>query len=106
MFMEMRTGKTATILAEFGELVTRGELNRLLVVAPAGVYRTWEVDAAKHLHPRFRSQVQIERWESKASRQTKNQLQRFVASNNRPKIFLVNIEALSTVTNGRDGITR
>jgi SNF2 family DNA or RNA helicase len=96
--MEMRTGKTATILAEFGELVTRGELNRLLVVAPAGVYRTWEVDAAKHLHPRFRSRVQIERWESKASRQTKNQLKRFVAGNNQPKIFLVNIEALSTVT--------
>jgi SNF2 family DNA or RNA helicase len=98
LFMEMRTGKTATILAEFGELVTRGELNRLLVVAPAGVYRTWEVDAAKHLHPRFRSRVQIERWESKASRQTKNQLKRFVAGNNQPKIFLVNIEALSTVT--------
>jgi len=97
LFMEMRTGKTATILAEFGELVTRGELNRLLVVAPAGVYRTWEVDAAKHLHPRFRSRVQIERWESKASRQTKNELKRFVAGNNQPKIFLVNIEALSTV---------
>ena len=49
LFMEMRTGKTKTILDEFGQDEVDGTVRNLLVIAPGGVYRTWEADAVKHL---------------------------------------------------------
>ena len=96
LFMEMRCGKTKCILDEFGELATRGDLSRLLVVAPAGVYRTWETDIAKHLGDALRRRTEIRLWDSQAATSVKHGLERFVATSG-PKIFLVNIEALSTV---------
>ena len=47
--MEMRTGKTKTVLDEFGQDEIDGVVQQLLVIAPGGVYRTWETDAEKHL---------------------------------------------------------
>jgi len=41
LLMAMRTGKTATVLADFGRLLYQGKVEALLVIAPAGVYRTW-----------------------------------------------------------------
>jgi len=95
LFMEMRTGKTKVILDEFGQDVAAGEIQNLLVVAPAGVYRTWEVDAQKHFSDMMYAQTKIARWESKATRKAKRQLADFVHEKG-PKMFLVNIEALST----------
>jgi Mesyanzhinovviridae DNA helicase len=96
LFMEMRTGKTKVILDEFGEDVTTGEIQNLLVIAPAGVYRVWEVDAEKHLSDAMYKQVKIARWESKATPSTKRNLAAFVREKG-PKILLVNVEACSTV---------
>ena len=105
LFMEMRCGKTKCILDEFGELEKSHTLERLLVIAPAGVYRTWEVDAAKHLSDDLRRRVKIERWDSKAAPVVKKALQRWVATSG-PKIFLVNIEALSTVKIAQDLVAK
>ena len=44
LFMEMRTGKTATVLCEFGYLEAHGQLSDMLVIAPAGVYGVWADD--------------------------------------------------------------
>src|SRR4029079_10869768 len=96
LFMQMRTGKTKVVLDEFGECEARGEILNLLVIAPAGVYRTWEVDAEKHLDPAFRKRVRILRWEAKATTKEKHELGHALQGKG-PKIFLVNIEALSTV---------
>jgi SNF2-related domain len=95
LFMEMRTGKTKCVLDEFGEFELRGEIKHLLVVAPAGVYRTWEVDAEKHLSDDLKRRVKILRWvsSSPAARQDVKQ----AIKTKGPKILLVNIEALSTV---------
>ena len=97
LLMEPRTGKTKTVLDEFGTLEARGAIDRLLVVAPAGVYRTWEVDAAKHLSDELKRRVKIVRWESGANAATLAMLERFVAGSG-PKIFLVNVEALSVAS--------
>jgi SNF2 family DNA or RNA helicase len=94
--MEMRTGKTKTILDEFGELEAAGQIRHLLVVAPAGVYRTWEGDADKHLSDELRRRVKLLRWDSKLSPAKRKQLVEAVTQPG-PKILLVNIEALSTV---------
>jgi SNF2 family DNA or RNA helicase len=96
LLMEMRTGKTKVILDEFGQDEAQGLIENLLIVAPAGVYRTWEVDAAKHLSDDLRRRVKIGRWESDASPEAKRQLTDSMKRKG-PKILLMNVEALSTV---------
>lgn len=39
--MDMGTGKTKTLIDEMAELVSLGELDRALIVAPNGVHRQW-----------------------------------------------------------------
>ena len=101
LFMEMRTGKTKTILDEFGQDELAGRIKNLLVIAPAGVYRTWEVDADKHLGDDLRKRVLIERWESGPKSADIRRLRAFMAYDG-PKIFLVNVEALSTATGAQE----
>jgi hypothetical protein len=97
LFMEMRTGKTKTILDEFGEDVTAGGIINMLVIAPGGVYRTWEGDAVKHLSDDLESRTMITCWESGPTLAQKRELKAFMAYQG-PRIFLVNVEALSTDT--------
>jgi SNF2 family DNA or RNA helicase len=101
LFMEMRTGKTKCILDEFGQDELNGKVRNLLVIAPAGVYRTWEDDANKHLSDDLAGRAQIGIWESGPSERKRQQLQAFLAYEG-PRILLVNIEALSTVEEARD----
>jgi SNF2-related domain len=96
LFMEMRTGKTKTILDEFGQDEAAGRIKNLLVVAPAGVYRTWKADAEKHLNDPL-ERIWIACWESGAGVKAKAELEKFLAYAG-PKILLVNVEALSTAT--------
>lgn len=97
LFMDMRTGKTKTCLDEFGEDEAAGYISNLLVVAPAGAYCTWADDARKHLGEPLASRVQIAIWESGPTGEQKKALDQFMAAKG-PRIFLVNVEALSTAT--------
>lgn len=105
LFLEMRCGKSRVIFDEFGEDELNGAIERLLVVAPAGVYRVWEADARKHLGADLNARVKIACWESKAGVAAKRKLVEF-ASTPGPKILLVNVEALSTVKLARDLCTQ
>jgi N12 class adenine-specific DNA methylase len=40
-FMDMGTGKSKTLIDEMAELYSCGEINRALIVAPAGVHFQW-----------------------------------------------------------------
>jgi SNF2 family DNA or RNA helicase len=95
--MEMRTGKTKTILDEFGQDEAGGIISNLLVIAPGGVYRTWEVDAAKHLSDDLRKRSLIQCWESGPSVGDERRMAYFMKQRG-PRILLVNVEALSTDT--------
>jgi SNF2 family DNA or RNA helicase len=97
LFMEMRTGKTKTILDEFGQDELDGTIRQLLVVAPAGVYRTWETDAIKHLNSDMESRTMIAIWQSGPTAAQTRELKEFMAYQG-PRILLVNVEALSTAT--------
>ena len=83
LLMAMRTGKSATILADFVYLRQEKKVDDLVVIAPAGVYRTWETAAKDHLHIPHHIHI----WDSK-----KKYVDPGVVS---PCIFLVNVEALS-----------
>jgi SNF2 family DNA or RNA helicase len=89
LFMAMRTGKSAVIVTEFGEKLFSGEATDLLIVAPAGAYRTWETELKKHMPPAVYAALKIYVWQSgkKAPQITTGGA----------RVLLVNVEALSTV---------
>ena len=111
LFMEMGTGKTATILAEWGERTLSGDTPDLLVIAPAGAYRNWWADRGenrpselkKHLDVDLYKKVLIYGWISGMGATAKNKLKQFLDSR-QPRAFFVNIEAISSVEKARQAI--
>jgi SNF2 family DNA or RNA helicase len=97
--MAMRTGKTAVALADFGQKELDGTCDSLLVIAPGGVYRTWEGQIQEHLSLDLLKRVQVYTWESGKSMRDA-ELVRFLDDTSRPSILLVNVEALSLSTTG------
>jgi len=101
LLMAMRTGKTAVLLADYGRLELAGEVRDLLVVAPKGVYRTWEGEIEKHLSADLFSRLRVARWVS-----GKKIDPEFFDDSIGPRIFLVNVEAISAGKKARDAVER
>jgi SNF2 family DNA or RNA helicase len=106
LLMAMRTGKTKTLLDDWGTLEAEGLVDDLLVIAPAGVYRTWEVGIKDHLATELLARTEVLTWS--ATDKTKGAiraLEKFMSEANikqgQPRILLVNIEALSNVDRAR-----
>lgn len=103
LLMAMRTGKTKTLLDDFGRLELEGKVDDLLVIAPAGVYRTWVDQVEEHLSDDLRKRVTVHVWTSGKSDRNKGDrlaLEGFLKNRDGPRVFLVNIEALSVATTG------
>jgi SNF2 family DNA or RNA helicase len=100
LLMAMRTGKTKTLLDDFGRLELAGEVRDLLVVAPKGVYRTWEGEIEKHLSTDLLSRLRVARWISGK----RLDLDFLVDTESGPRILLVNVEAISSTKKARDAI--
>lgn len=94
LLMAMRTGKTKTLLDDFGRLELDGKVQDLLVLAPAGVYRTWVGQVNEHLSDDLRARATVHVWQSGPSKADKLALERFLREV-APRVFLVNIEAIS-----------
>lgn len=115
---EMGTGKSKMVLDEWGERVMAGTLHDLLIVAPAGSYLNWIVDkdggelpseVRKHLSSDLFRAVRSYAWKSGAGVIARERLKRFLGLPSpgiapseaaliplsRPRVFVVNIEALS-----------
>jgi hypothetical protein len=103
LFMFMRTGKTKVILDEFGQLEQDGKVKDMLVIAPAGVYRTWVTAVQDHVAEELQRRLAIFVWNSATAKGQKVTLSRqaFLAIKNQPRILLMNAEALSTVIAAR-----
>ena len=105
LLMEMRTGKSKTTLDDWGRLELEGKVDRLAIIAPGGVYRTWETACNEHLSDDLRQRAKISTWRSGAGATHKRELDFFLSpACEGPKIFLMNIEALSSVQAARDAI--
>lgn len=104
LLMAMRTGKTKVVLDHLGRLEEAGECRDLLVVAPAGAYRTWLTAAEEHLSEDLADRAVVRAWSSSGGRQDKLQLDAMTRSLDprRPRVLLVNVEALSAVQRARD----
>jgi SNF2 family DNA or RNA helicase len=101
LFMEMRTGKTATVLCEFGYLEAHGQLSDMLVIAPAGVYGVWADDIKKHFSEDLLRRAKVHVWRAGATKDERDDLRMFMMSR-APRILLMNVEALSMVKRARD----
>lgn len=104
-FMEMGTGKTKVVVDEFCELIKDNLVNDLLVVAPKGVYRNWETEIPLDVPPEIMKTMMIARWRSGASKKQLLQLEQLFQHEG-PRVFLVNVEALSVVNEAVEFCTR
>ena len=99
LLMAMRTGKSAPILADFGQLELEGKCRDLVIVAAAGVYKTWEQNIREYCSEDLRRRLGVLTWES--SKTTAKQARDFLDRGNlssHPRCLLVNIESLSLKT--------
>lgn len=102
LLLAMRTGKSKVLLDDFGTKELDGELRDLLVIAPAGVYKTWDIAIADHISLDLMPRLRILIWKSGAGGLFKKALKAFLNNMDRPRVFLVNVEALSTVKEARE----
>jgi hypothetical protein len=111
LFMGMRTGKSKVVLDKFGRLELAGRCAGMVVLAPGGVYKTWtkaiygdpaEPGDRGHLSEDLRARVLVHEWTSGSSAKQKALRAAFLAEVERPRILLMNIEALSSVKEARE----
>jgi SNF2 family DNA or RNA helicase len=102
LLMAMRTGKTKVTIDRWGPLATNNECLDLMVIAPAGVYRTWEKALREHADPKLLAKVLVYTWSAKhqKSKVSQRRYDHFLAQR-APRVLLINIEALSTVKAAR-----
>jgi hypothetical protein len=109
LLMAMRTGKTKVTIDDYGEMELAGEVQDLLVTAPAGAYRTWQEELGKHASADLLDRMRLLTWESGRASQVgfKSEVKAFMSirDRRRPRVLLVNIEAISSVAKCRDLVT-
>lgn len=101
--MAMRTGKSPTTLADFGQLELDGLVQDMLGFAPAGAYRTWEDDVLpKHLSADLKRRLRVHTWSASDGVKRTALLDNFMYDQSRPRALFVNTEAMSGVKRARD----
>ena len=95
-FMEMGTGKTKVAIDNLAMLYLKNKVDAALIIAPKGVYDNWvTLEIPKHLPDEV--PVKMMRWQPRLSKTYQKELQVFMRQRfDGLKIFVMNIEALST----------
>ena len=101
LFMQMRTGKTKTLLDDYGRLELAGKCRNLMVIAPGGVYRTWKTACEEHLSFDLKKRAKIATWQSGMGATAGRAFRYFMDDRSGPRILLMNVEALSSVPAAR-----
>ena len=96
LFMEMGTGKSKVAIDNIGMLYERELVDAALIIAPKGVYDNWvKGEIPTHLPDRI--QRDVLRWEPKKTKGFGKRVDDFIMDEFiGVKIFVMNIEALST----------
>lgn len=103
LLMAMRTGKTPLTLADFGRLELSGDASDLLVIAPAGVYETWNTAFDEHLSEDLRRRLRTFTYSSsdRGKRTRAAELDAFMYYDG-PRALLMNVESFSGTDRARD----
>jgi SNF2 family DNA or RNA helicase len=107
LLMAMRTRKTKVIVDDWGRMVHEGKCHDLLVIAPGGAYRPWADELRADLPDAILDDLKIFTWDSSRSHLVRHQreVDEFLyhhGPNHRPRVLLVNSEAVSSVKAARD----
>jgi len=93
--MEMGTGKSKVCIDNAAILYEKGEIDTLIVIAPKGVYRNWaNQEIPAHLPDRIKTNVVV--WSPSGTKATKYILKEALKPSEDLRVFLMNVEALST----------
>ena len=97
LLMEMGTGKTKVLIDNLGILYNQGVINSALIVAPKGVYKTWEQqELPKHLPNYIMEHTRVVMWQPNLTQKQMLKMQTIMESTDDLKIFIMNTEAFST----------
>ena len=110
LFMEMRTGKTKVTIDDYGRMELAGKARHLLVIAPGGVYRTWEGALQDHLSADLKKRLVVFVWETGMGAKKKRAFEAFLEMAENPDgppcALLINIEAVTRVKYAGDSVVR
>lgn len=103
LLAEMGAGKSRMVCMDFEYKYHRQGLKNLVVVAPSGSYRNWEGELQRWLDERLWKTVKLYTWVSGKSKP--KEFQEFINyAGERPRVLLMNVEALSRVVAAREGL--
>lgn len=106
LLMAMRTGKSYVTTTDFGRMEKAGKADDFLVIAPAGVYRTWGTDFYKHASTDLAGRIRMHIWSAdQTSRAAVASMTAFLKWRKGPRFLLVNVEALSSVKRAKEIVT-
>ena len=95
IFAEMGTGKTKIALDNACILYNQGKIDRLLVVAPKGVYMNW-LDQEIPIHVPDYIEKKVVIWKQSTSQKYTAELRSMMNNNFELKIMIMNVESFST----------
>ena len=94
-FMDMGTGKSKVLIDNVAILYDQGKVDSALIVAPKSVYKNWELkELPAHLPDHITADIVA--WSPHKTQKKLKELSKLDEVNHNLKIFLMNIEALST----------
>lgn len=94
-FMDMGTGKSKTLIDNVGILYSMGKLTGALIVAPKGVYGNWfSNEIPTHFPDEYEYTCVM--WSASTTKKQELMINSLYINDNKLKIFLINVEALST----------
>jgi hypothetical protein len=102
LLMAMRTGKTKVIIDNYGRYQLNNKCDDLLVVAPAGSYRTWPAEIEEHGSEQLNRDLAVHLWDAGSSSQRAQRMQAAFMENRGPRALIIDIEALSGVERARE----
>ena len=88
-FMEMGTGKTKVTIDNIGYLSFKGKINAALIIAPKSVYTIWETEIETHMPNAIKYKIYKWNIDKPKEYEKLNKYEHL-------RIFLINVEALST----------
>jgi len=95
LFMDMGTGKSKVLIDTMSILYDKGEICTAMIVAPKSVYRNWlKKEIPTHIPDHV--DYTVVAWSPEKTKKKETELATLFADNEDLKIFLMNVEALST----------
>ncbi len=105
LLMAMRMRKTKVLIDDYGEMELAGKAKDMMVIAPAGVYRTWIGALQGDLSLDLKERVMVHLWQSGSGQRIERDRKTFLGLKD-PRILLMNIEALSRPGEAREFVKK